>query len=256
MDLHICIGKCFATWLRIQILMAFLLAWIIILIGTSGYLMLSDGGNLSNLSIPVNGTSVSLGYSDWTNNVCKKSPYMYLRPFGFSYTDSHGHSSSSSTYCAYPDINSNFRMSVCVLSFVTIFILYFKTPLSYVARPIWITYALLYFAIFVLDADASLTGYYTCTSNFANTKLQTDINRAGLTITCDTNKYPGLVVVDMIVTLHFSLLYTAWALATDLYVKAHEPPRNETQNTMLGMKGNPVSTDAESPMHRTPKSKA
>lgn len=253
MDLHICLGKCFATWLRLQILMAFLLAWIIILIGCSGYLMMSDGGDFSKLSIPVNGTSVSLGYNDWTNSVCKKSPYMYLRPFAFSYSDKSGHTSSSSAYCAYPDTNSNFRISVCVLSFVTIFILFFKTPLSYVARQIWITYALLYFAIFVLDSDASLTGYYTCTSTFSNTKLQTDIIKAGLSITCDSNKNPGLVVVDLIVTCHFFLLYTAWALATDLYVKTSAPARNDTQNTMLTMKNVPVTTDAsESPLHNTP----
>ena len=245
MDPSLFCAKCFATWLRVQILMAFLMAWIVILLGLSGFLTESQGGDFSKLNSPIpvrvgNVTTYpSLGYSNWNNEVCLASPYVYLRPFAFSYKDANGTSSSLNSFCPYPSSLSTFRFCICCLSIVTIFILFFKTPLSFFARQVWITYALLFFASFVLDINAVVTGEATCHSDFVNTQLQDDINLAGLSLTCNLSNYAGLTVVDLVVCSHFFLLYTAWALAQDLYQEKTNKP-NANQKTILSMNNNPL----------------
>ena len=225
--------------------MAFLMAWIIVLIGVSGFLTESSGGDFANLLDPApinnNGTITykSLGYSHWDATVCQSSPYFYLRPFAFSYVDSAGVASKSNSYCPYPSSLSTFRFCICCLSVVTIFILFFKTPLSFFARQVWITYALLYFAAFVLDINAVVTGEATCHQNFINTNLQDDISRAGLILSCNMSNYAGLTIIDLVVCSHFFLLYTAWALAQDKYgVKTATTSSNA--KTILSMSQNPI----------------
>jgi hypothetical protein len=245
MDPSLFCAKCFATWLRVQILMAFLMAWIVVLIGVSGFLTESSGGDFANLNDPApintNGTLTyrSLGYSQWDKTVCQSSPYFYLRPFAFSYVNAAGVASTKNSYCPYPSSLSTFRFCICCLSIVTIFILFFKTPLSFFARQVWITYALLYFAAFVLDINAVVTGEATCHQNFINTNLQDDISRAGLILSCNMSNYAGLTIIDLVVCSHFFLLYTAWALAQDKYgVKAAKPDANA--KTILSMNQNPI----------------
>ena len=225
--------------------MAFLMAWIVILIGLSGFMTQAQGGDFSNLSSPitktVNGTVIttSLGYSNWNAEVCESVPYFYLRPFAFSYKDSNGVSSTLPSFCPYPTSLSTFRFCICCLSIVTIFILFFKTPLSYFARQVWITYALLFFASFVLDINAVVTGEATCHLDFVNTQLHDDITLAGLSLTCNLSNYAGLTIVDLVVCSHFFLLYTAWALAQDLYsIKTNKPSANA--KTILSMNNNPL----------------
>jgi hypothetical protein len=221
--------------------MAFLMAWLVALLGLSGYMTESAGGSFSQLTNPtsVNGTLKSLGYNDWDVTVCNSSPYFYLRPFAFSYKDATGASSESSSKCPYPESLSTFRFCICCFSLVTIFVLFFKTPLSFFARQIWIVYALLFFAAFVLDINAVVTGEATCHQNFVNTNLEGDIQLAGVSLSCDMSNYAGLTVVDLIVCSHFFLLYTAWALAQDLYsVKTNKP--NANQKTILSMNQNKI----------------
>ena len=245
MDPSLFCAKCFATWLRVQILMAFLMAWIVVLLGLSGFLTESQGGDFSNLNSPIpditNGTTSyhSLGYSNWNNAVCEASPYFYLRPFAFSYKDANGVTSTLSSFCPYPTSLSTFRFCICCFSIVTIFILFFKTPLSFFARQVWITYALLFFAAFVLDVNAVVTGEATCHEDFPNTQLNDDITLAGLSLTCNLSNYAGLTIVDLVVCSHFFLLYTAWALAQDLYsIKTNRP--NANTKTILSMSNNPL----------------
>jgi hypothetical protein len=245
MDPSLFCARCFATWLRVQILMAFLMAWLVVLLGVSGFLTESSGGSFATLLDPVtinnNGTTTynSLGYSAWSKTVCESSPYFYLRPFAFSYVDADGVSSSSNSYCPYPTSLSTFRFCICCFSLVTIFILFFKTPLSFFARQVWITYALLFFAAFVLDINAVVTGEATCHQNFVNTNLQDDILKAGLTLSCNLSNYAGLTIIDLVICSHFFLLYTAWALAQDLYGNKTAKP-NANAKTILSMNQNPL----------------
>lgn len=249
MDPSLFCARCFATWLRVQILMAFLMAWLVVLLGVSGFLTESSGGDFSKLMDPApiinNGTIThsSLGYGDWDKQVCQSSPYFYLRPFAFSYVDASGASSSNNSYCPYPTSLSTFRFCICCFSFVTIFILFFKTPLSFFARQVWITYALLFFAAFVLDINAVVTGEATCHQNFVNTNLQDDIMKAGLTLSCNLSNYAGLTIIDLVVCSHFFLLYTAWALAQDLYGNK-SGKANANQKTILSMSQNPMQGNA------------
>ena len=41
-DPMICLAKCFSSWIAIQIVMGFLLVWLIIMMGLSGWLYESD----------------------------------------------------------------------------------------------------------------------------------------------------------------------------------------------------------------------
>ena len=261
--------------------MAFLLMWIVIHLGISGYTATSDGGNFGGLSYTYtaqvqNGTrrlfdeastlssvvqlplaitptiaptvaptptpskssysvqrTANLGYKDWQNSVCATSPYYYLRPFKFTFTTSSGQTSSLPSYCAYPESNFTFRFCMLCFAFVTIFILYFKTPISFLARQIWLLYALLFFAIFVLDVNATIIGGWTCNQNFANTKLHDDMMKAGVTITCDTSIYAGVTIIDLIICVHFFFLYTAWALTKDLYIPKGGPKPTQDQKTLM-----------------------
>lgn len=241
MDPSLFCARCFATWLRVQILMAFLMAWLVVLLGVSGYLTESSGGSFSQLTITSagkNGTSTTSGpiIANWGSDVCNSVPYSYLRPFAFSYTSTTGLSSTSASYCPYPKSLSTFRFCICSLAVVTIFILFFKTPLSFFARQIWITYALLFFASFVLDVNAVITGADTCHLNFVNTPIKTNILATGVSIDCTTQmsqNYAGLTIIDLVVCAHFFLLYTAWALAPNLY--SDKPANKSDQKTILSM---------------------
>lgn len=42
-DPMICLAKCFSSWIAIQIVMGFILVWLIIMLGVSGWLSQSDG---------------------------------------------------------------------------------------------------------------------------------------------------------------------------------------------------------------------
>ena len=233
-DPSTCVAKLFSTWLRIKILMGFLMVKIIMLIGITGYLMQSDGGDFANYSYAgVNGTTITLVNGDWSKVICNQSPYIYLRPFEFS------SGGDKLSYCPFPDANSNFRLIICVFSLVTILILFFKTPLSFFARQVWIVYALLYFAAFVIDIDAVATGYSSCINGFDNTDLNIEIANAGLTLKCDQAMYPGLTVLDLIIVIKFFLLYTAWGLANDQYVVKNPEHFQQQNKTILTMSGPP-----------------
>jgi hypothetical protein len=223
--------------------MGFLMAWLVVLLGLSGFLTVNDGGSISTLVDPTpiikNGTTTykSLGYDDWAKDVCKSSPYIYLRPFAFSYVDAKGVASTTNAMCAYPNTLSTFRFCICSSAFVTIFILFFKTPLSFCARQIWIVYALLFFASFVLDVNAVVIGEANCRNNFENTDLKDDIAVAGLNLSCNNSNYAGLTIVDLVVCSHFFLIYTAWALCENL----NELKTTSNQKIISSMNQNPMS---------------
>lgn len=211
--------------------MALLMAWLVALMAYSADVTFSGPGDFAKENIPVmavkNGTSSP--YSNW-EGFCNSMPYKYLRPFQFTYVDDKGTSHASNpTFCPYPQANSIFRIFICCCSLITIFILFFKTPLSFFARQVWVVYALLFYASFVLDCDACATGYQSCLSNFGDTNLADSITAAKLKITCDSSKYPGLAIVDLIVVVHFFLIYTAWGMTPDLYVKKGQPPPQQYQ---------------------------
>jgi len=118
-----------------------------------------------------------------------------------------------------PEKNSEFRISVAVLSFVFTFVLYFETIISKIARTIWLFFTLLYFTCFVLDANASITGAQTCNSAFDNTDLGNALIKAGASnISCtDMAPYAGLVVIDLIQVFTYYFIYECWGMTDDLY---------------------------------------
>ena len=211
-------AKCLATWFRIRFIMTFGLVWSIVIMGVSGWQMRYDGGDAAALD--PTGSMV-----DWYNNVCKSSPYMYLRPFYFTYSttsDTTGTSWSRPSFCGWPETNSAFRVSVAVLSFVFTFALYFETHLSKIARTVWLIFALLYFSCFVLDANASITGAETCETGFDNTDLGFYLRKAGNStfsgVSCtEMAPYAGLVVIDLVQVFTFYFIFECWAMTDDLY---------------------------------------
>jgi hypothetical protein len=222
-------SKCFATWLRIRILMGFTIAWCIILIGISGAGTVSDGGDFSKIKFTNNSTdSTSSGtahtyhtYSNWESAVCDAIPYVYLRPFYFTYT-CNGATSSSTSYCAWPSNNSALRFTITVIGLVNLLLLYIKSPISLIARMLFTVYSLLFFAAFVLDTNSLVTGETNCDSNFLNTKLNTDISNAKIALNCNTSDSAVVVICDLILSILFFVLNTAWGLTTDLYVDRNE----------------------------------
>lgn len=163
--------SCMATWNRIRFVMSFALAWSLVLIGMSAYEMKSDEGAIRSV---VNADQTSLG--GWAQ-LCYSEPYIYVRPFAFTIDGQ-----SAKSYCPWPDVNSQFRITIAVLSFVTTLALYFYTPLSWGARTLWLFYTAFYFAIFVLDANAAVVGLELCYMNFKGTTLSSYLG--GSAITC------------------------------------------------------------------------
>lgn len=205
--------KVFSTWLRLRVLMGFLIVILIILMSLSAWTTQSSGGSFANLTFPSNHT-----YSSWYNDVCEEYPYAYLSPFSFTYTLANGDSSGTPSYCPWPQANSILRLLATCMSMVTLGLLYVKTPLSLFARPIHAFYALLFFAIFVIDAAVQNAGQAFCTLSFVNTTLNQDMSALGMTIACASSGESAIVVFDIIASSIFFVLHSAWGLTADLYV--------------------------------------
>eukprot|EP01038_Epipyxis_sp_PR26KG_P016815 gene16815-23016_t len=212
-DLYLSTAKCFATWLRVQILMAFVMMWCIILMGVSAAQTISDGGDIQSVKFN-NGTT---SYNNWDGKICNAIPYVYLRPFHFEFT-MNGNTSKNPSLCAWPDNNSSLRLTITVTGFCFLLLMYFKTPFSLLARTLMVIYALLFFASFVLDTNAIIIGDQNCSSMFKNTNMHSDFTAAGITLNCSTNDNAVVIVIDLILSFLFFFLHSAWGLTTDLYL--------------------------------------
>jgi len=188
--------------------MTFALLWGIVIMALTGWQMQSSVGDMGKLD-----TTFTQG--NWRPHICNQSPYMYLRPFYFTTTTDQGVTNSKPAYCGWPDTNSEFRVSVAVLSFVFTFCLYFETHLSMIARTIYLVFTTLYFSCFVLDANSCITGTSSCAGGFKNTDLFTSLQ--GANVTCYMSDYAGMVVIDFIQVFTFYFLYECWSMTDDLY---------------------------------------
>jgi len=232
-DPYLLFASCFATWLRIKIIMGFLIVLLIIQMSLSAWLTYSSAGSFTGLTFP-SGRS----YSNW-NSICEDMPYSYLSPFSFSYVSNNAtigaasYSSNVDTSCPWPQPNSEFRLTITVMSMVTLGCLYVKTPLSLLARLIFSTYAMLFFAMFVLDAVATTVGKSFCTSSFPNTNLQVDLQSLSLEVTCSNTQFEVVAVFDLMCSVLFLLLHSAWVLTKDLYLAKGGKDSTE-RKTLLG----------------------
>jgi hypothetical protein len=83
-DPYLIFVKCFSTWLRIRFIMVFTICWCIVLLGVAGWTVQNIAGSITSKTF-TSGNS----YKNW-NNVCKSSPYIYLKPFSFTYSGGGG----------------------------------------------------------------------------------------------------------------------------------------------------------------------
>ena len=97
------------------------------------------------------------------------------------------------------------------------FILFFDTPFSVFARPIFFVYAMLFFAIAVLDINSVAMGASNCTSGFAGTDIGDAITQNALQITCQDNAYETVCIFSIIQTIQYFILYSAWLFCTEKY---------------------------------------
>jgi hypothetical protein len=136
----------------------------------------------------------------------------------FRYTSSTIQSANLS-YCGFPTENTIMRFVFCTTSFVILLILFFNTPLSFIARPIFVVYALLFFAIAVLDCNAVAVGEEACLVSFQNTEIQTVASANNLKLVCQQGSYVTVCVFDLIISGLFFFIYTAWLFCKDKYVR-------------------------------------
>jgi hypothetical protein len=109
---------------------------------------------------------------------------------------------------------------ILVLGFCTIGCLFFHTPLSFLAREIFVIYGLLFFASAVLDINAGVTGAIACENMFANTKLFDAFKGLNVTsVTCTTENVAALCSIDMVLSIQCFFLHTAWLFCKDKYVR-------------------------------------
>lgn len=193
-------------------LLAFLLIWQVVLLGLSGWLLENGSGDLSNDSFR---NETSTNYNKW-NDFCYSTPYYYLRPFAFTFEQADG-TTSDISYCGFPPVNSDFRIAICVLGFCTVLALLFNTPLSYIARTLFVLYGLLFFAVAVLDMNRTAVGYASCENSFGYTHLKEDLATLNTTLSCVQDDYAGLCVVDLMVSFQYFFLYLAWQFCKNKY---------------------------------------
>lgn len=213
---HKCLARVFSTWLSLRILMAFAIVWCIIVLGLSGGQSQAVAGDFNTAH------GAPSKYTDFVNQVCSSSPYFYLKPFQFNWQQMNATTSTVMmngvlpSTCPWPIANSTLRFTITVFALVTVGVLFLKTFLSIFARTAFLMYALLFFASFVLDANASIIGIAECTNGFVNTNLNTDLVSANVALTCIQN-FNGLVVIDLLVASIFFLLFSAWGMCQNLY---------------------------------------
>lgn len=181
----------------------------------SAWMTTSNGGDFATIQSHSVNTTIA-DYRKWETSICTSSPYIYIEPFSFTY-DYDGVSYGNAAYCGFPRSNSVLRIFTCVLSILVLGSLYFDTPFSSIGRTCQMILACLYFSSFVLDADAVATGTSLCESQFTNTFLNVDIQKLGLTLTCNMADYAGLAVINLILAILLLLLEAAWSHCTDLY---------------------------------------
>ena len=186
----------------------------------SAWMTQSGGGDFANMKIvqlTSNGTVIGVNdYSDWVTKICETSPYTYIEPFSFTF-QANGVKYSNQAYCGFPRSNSVLRICTCILTALLLVALFFETPLSSLGRTSQMIMGALFFASFVLDADAVATGTATCQNSFANTFLNTDINTLGAKLTCDMSNYAGVAVISLLLSALLLLLQAAWSNCTDMY---------------------------------------
>mmetsp|Transcript_11322 Transcript_11322/g.12226 ORF Transcript_11322/g.12226 Transcript_11322/m.12226 type:complete len:236 (+) Transcript_11322:217-924(+) len=231
-DPYLLFASCFATWLRLKIMMGFQIVLAIILMSLSAWLTQSQGGSFASITFPSGNK-----YSNWDSQ-CSKYPYAYLSPFTFTYgAATYGNStiggSGTSTMCPYPQPNSELRLSLTVMTIVFLGVLYVKTPFSLIARWIHAIFALMFFSAFVIDAAAATVGSYFCSENFPNTFMNKDITSMNLSLTCSGEVYQLVAAWDFLMSMIFFILHTAWGMAKDLYVEKGD---SQDKKTLLGNK--------------------
>jgi len=186
------------------------------LLGLSGWQTTTAGGDLESAG----------GFNPWQSKVCQSAPFVYMRPFMFTYKDKLG-AHATSIYCGWPDVNSNLRLCITVFGFVTVCMLFSKFLygkfLGRVARTLLLFFTGIHFASFVLDCNASIVGGASCDGKFTGTALGTYFSTSGATLTCNAVNYPGLCFLDFLQVVLYYLLFECWGMCKDLYnVKAEE----------------------------------
>ena len=200
-----CCSNLFATWLRVRILLVFVIILTIIEIALSAWLMQMNQGDMTMVNAA--GSPI-----DWAKDFCGGIPIKLLVPFSFTYSEG-DFKSSKSSYCGWSPTNSIFRLIVSIFAIITLMLLFFKTSFSYIARTWIIILTILYFTIFVLDAAANYIGLTSCTSNFQGTVFY----RSDITINCDSSYYSMHVFFDIFTSSSLLLLQASWGNCKNLY---------------------------------------
>ena len=196
----------------------------------SGILSQNDGGSFQNISYTVGNTTTS--FKNFAVDVCAASPYIYIRPFSFSYTPG----GTAITFCGFPFGTTLLRLIISIVAFLILISLFFYSPLSYFGKYIFLTFAFLYFAAFVLDCNSVSTGSLLCSENFLNTGMNTAISKLGLTLSCDSNKYITICIIDVVMSIQFFFLSTSWSLCTDKYPKRETSDQKTLSKMAVGEK--------------------
>ena len=196
----------------------------------SGILSQSDGGSFQNISYSDGNTTTS--FKNFAVDVCSASPYIYIRPFSFSFSPG----GTGPTYCGFPFGSTLLRLIVSIVAFLVLIALFFHSPLSFFGKYIFLTFAFLYFAAFVLDCNSVSTGSLLCSENFLNTGISTAISKLQLTLSCDSNRYITICVIDVVMSIQFFFLSTSWSLCVDKYPQRESSDQKTLSKMAVGEK--------------------
>ena len=212
------VANFFSEWDNLKWLLIYTWVWILISMGISSDQVTNDAGKWSDIKCASDGSAECLGSID---DFCDSSPYYYLRPFGFEFTQSSTNISVQSgdevTRCGWPGQNSSFRMVTIVFTFILLPIMYFDTPVAKFGNIILALFTFFYFGCFLLDANSAVIGYYECDGSFENSQFNEDMLTNGISLTCYQSYYNGTVVIDLMLAVQFWMLFLGWSNCHDLH---------------------------------------
>jgi hypothetical protein len=240
---YLFLAKFLATWLRIRIILAIAMVFMVVQMAMSGYAMQSYGAGFERYDAT---------YNNWASSVCNKSPTIYLQPFAFTYTSTNSTTgitiaSSTPATCPFPLSNSAYRLTALCLGFVIIGGLFFQSIMSHAARTILLSFALLFFSCFILDTNQVVTGFATCEESFYGTNLGTTISKRQISITCNSDAHVSVIMFDFFLFVLLYLAFECWGMCADLYDDKQDRVSVYTKSSTA------ASADVENPMHEEAK---
>lgn len=170
------------------------------------------------------GTTITVIGGTWDLNVCPVSPFVFLSPFSFTLKDTVGGETTSPAFCGWPSSVTNFRITMsCLVAVLTV--VFLRVPrvadVPVLAEAYFFLAALLWFIVFVVDANSFTLGLTFCNGDFSNVPALADAitncpTSPPCTADCTSSQnYLAPIIIDFFLFLDFFIVWMVWEECPD-----------------------------------------